>query len=512
MEMQTWMDMSKPLSPGGKQALIFLIISGGILSSFLIGAVATNQLSLSRPRWNVPVLRLGNETILIEAKTSFPLANVNDFSARLVSPLGVFPLDISSITQDLNDIQASASFPAGIKPDVLYDLEISVGGLTDVQRHAVKVLSEYKQEFKVIVWCDTQVGYSEEYENIWEDTYLFIEEMVNQANLIDPEFVMLLGDITETALRSEYQFMYDQCMRLNVPVYVGVGNHDSFDAFEFQRWCGYFNFTFDYGPDYHFIYIDTGIHLDALRDQYLAWLDNDLAAHAATPLNVVMGHAPPYQCSGRDQTRINKNFENLNAEFVNVLNQRNVRNYLYGHDHMDQNKYPNCTIVTEGAQPASMRMLQTASGRESAAYRLLHFKDKQLVNATTRNSTTSYERNQASSFRCFADTSPTNARPDLSSKNLVVDVNASVANDITRAAVPGVDCNVTSRFPEKSFDDFTAMTVGFWITSTGIPNTWSNRTISASAFQRAGSSNEWWIKITFDLANGEGINIKAWGA
>jgi hypothetical protein len=464
-------------------------------------------------------MRLANETILIEAETSFPLAQAGDLSAKLISPLGKYSLVLTTPVLNLNKIQAVASFPGGIRTDVLYDLEISVGGLTDVQRHAIKVLSAYKQEFTAIVWCDTHAGYAEEYADIWQDTYLFIEEMVDQANLINPEFVWLLGDITETALESEYQFMYDQCMRLNVPVFVGPGNHDAFDAFEYQRWCQYFNFTFDYGPDYHFVYVDTGINLDALRDQYFNWLADDLDAHASTPVNIVAGHAAPYQCSGSDTTRINKNFEYLNAEFVELLNQHNVITYLHGHDHKDQNKFgTNCSLVPAGTIPTSMRMLQTASGREDAAYRLLHFKNHQLVNETTRKNATTFERNQCDSFRSFPDVNETITRPDVTKPNLLVTVNASAVNDITQVAVSGVNFTLTSRFPEASFDDFTNMTAGFWISSTLNPSVPANMlytnstTVSVSAVQRVDNPSEWWVEFKFNIANGQTVNITVQGA
>jgi 3',5'-cyclic AMP phosphodiesterase CpdA len=517
--MQTWIPMSKTMSPAGKQALLLVIVSGAIFSSFVIGAAATNQLSLVRPRWNVPSLVLANETITIEAETSFPLAQVGDLSAQLVSPLGTFPLVLSaSPVQSLNTFKVVASFPLNVTKDILYDLRISVGGLTDIQRHAVKVLSAYKQDFKVIVWTDTQVGYSSEYEDVWENTYLFIEEMVNQANLINPEFVWVLGDTTETSLRSEYQFMYDQYMRLNVPVFVGPGNHDCYDTAEYRRWCRYFNYTFDYGPDHHFVFLDTGMNLDALRTQYYTWLQGDLADHATTPVKIVAAHAAPYQCSDRDMTRINKNFEYLNAEFVSLMNDYNVSTYVHGHDHLDQNKYAsNCTLVPAGATPTSLRMLQTASGREAAAYRVLQFEGTHLTNVTSRINSTTFERSQRNSLRSFADTGPTNDRPDITKPNLLVTVNASGVNDITSSAVAAVECNVTSRFPEKSFDDFTNMTVRFTISSTANPaamysSNQSSSIVAVTAVKRIDVVNAWWVEVTFNLANGEGISIKLWGA
>nr|MDO8115651.1 metallophosphoesterase [Candidatus Sigynarchaeota archaeon] len=468
--------MSKTISSIQKHLIGMLVISGVIFSSFLMMSVATNKISLLRPRWNVPTLRLVNETITIEANLDFPLAQVDSFSATITSPFGSYPLVIDSISLNLNSISVIASFPSNVTEDVLYDLEINMGGFHDEQKHAVKVLSSYKTEFKVIVWADTQVGYSEEYDDVWEMTYEWIEEMVNQANLINPEFVLLVGDITETALKSEYQFMYNQCMRLNVPVFVGTGNHDYYGTAEYKRWCQYTNFTFDYGPDYHVVYLDTGMNLDALRDQYFDWLADDLALHASTPVKIVAGHAPPYQCNNNDMTRINKNFEHLNEEVVQLLAQQEVAAYLYGHDHKDKINFGNCTPVPAGAPIDDPWYIQTASGREEGAYRVLHFKDRQMVNVTALVNASTGERAQATSFRVYPrwedKSTPAPVIPYLGAETNVSSVNNPLAQ-----AVTSIDCNVTNRFSEEYFE---GITVRFNILSATDPATFFSSNASAS--------------------------------
>ncbi len=504
--------MAEKRTIAGKQLIGMLVMSGVIFSSFLVIAVATNKVSLLRPRWNVPALRLVNETITIEARSSFPLAQAGDFTATITSPAGSFDLTIESVALDLNAMSVVASFPNNVTEDTLYDLEITVGGLHDEQKHAVKVLSSYKADFKVIVWADTQVGYSEEYEDVWEMSYEWAKEMVNQANLINPEFVLLVGDITETALKSEYQFMYDQCMRLNVPIFVGTGNHDYFGTAEYKRWCQYTNFTFDYGPDYHFVYIDTGMNLDALREQYFNWLADDLAAHSSTPVNIVAGHAPPYQCSGNDRTRINKNFEYLNEEVVQLLEQHDVRAYLYGHDHRDKITYGNCTLVPAGANAGSPWYIQTASGREEGAYRVLHFKERQLFNVTALVNASTGERAQATSFRVYPRWEDKD-QPAPVIPYLGVETNVSSVNNGSAPAVMAIDCNVTSRFTEESFE---GLTVRFNLVSVSDPSTFYSSNASTSitgvrAVKHASVSNTWMLEVRFDLGPGTGINIKAWG-
>ncbi len=496
------------MSPGAKQLLILVVISGALLSTFLALSSATNKVALLRPRWNVPVLCLGNESITIEAETSFPLAQVSDFSANITSSFGTFPLTITASTQNWNSIRATATFPAGVVKDVLYDLKIAVGGFSDEQRHAVKVLSAYKTDFKILVWSDTQVGYSEEYEETWRRTYDLIKEMVNQANLLNPEFVVVTGDITETSLRSEFQFMYDQAMRLNVPVFVGFGNHENFGTAEYKRWCQYYNFTFDYGPDYHFMYLDTGWIMDALKSTYFDWIAGDLQAHASTPVKVLFGHAAPYQCAG-DMTRINKNFEALNEEFIDLLNANSVKAYVYGHDHRFMITDGRCNRIAWNSTSTQTRFMQTADGREHGGFRVLNFANKQMYNVTKANST--YARDQQDGFIVYPEWS-NHALPPSNDSFLYAITNTSAANDLNAAAAISIDCNVTNRW---EFDRFNNVTVRLNIASTADPSalTSCNATIWAvKTYQRDDLANTWLVEFNFLLLEDSTVNIKAWGS
>ena len=499
--------MSRKLSAGAKQALVLLVISGGILSCFLVVSGAENQLSLLRPRWNVPALKLANETIEIDAQTDFPLASVSDFNATLQSPFGNFPLTIQPVSQSGASIHVVASFPSSVIPDVLYDLKISVGGMQDVQRHAVKVLSAYKSEFTFIVWCDTQVGYSQDYEENWIRTYDLVNAMVDAANVLSPEFIILCGDITESAMKSEYQFMYEQCMRLNVPIFIGPGNHDYFGTAEYQRWCQYTNFTFDYGPNYHFDYIDTGMNLDAFRDQYFNWLAADLAAHSSSAVKIVGGHAPPYQCNpGTGGQAFNKNFENHQQDFVSLLDANNVTAYIYGHDHKDKINYGNCTVIPANSTTKKTWFIQTSSGREDGGFRVIHFKNKQMLDVTSLVNASTGQRSQNASFIALPRwTDMKKPQPDYI-PYLETTVNASRANDLSAEPVHAIVCNVTNRFSQETFVN---MTVSLNILSSS-PLIKTNLA-SVKIVKRTDMQNAYTVKFDFTLGPKSSILLNATG-
>lgn len=502
--------MAKTLSAGAKQALVMLVLSGSILSCFFIVSVAANQLTLLRPRWNVPTLTLANETIEIDAQTNFPITSVNDFNATLKSSFGNFPLIIQSVTQNVNTIHAVASFPSNVMRDVLYDLDISVGGMHDEQRHAVKVLTAYKSEFTIIVWCDTHIGYAPDSSQIWTRTYDVFRALVDAANLVNPEFIILCGDITQTGLNSEYQFVYDQCMRLNVPIFIGPGNHDCLDTSEFQRWFQFTNFSFDYGPNYHFDYIDTGIIFDALRDQYFNWLASDLAAHSSSAVKIVGGHAPPYAGDpGTDKDAFSLNFEHLQQQFVNLLETDNVTAYIYGHIHHDKISYGNCTAIPAGSTTNKTWFIETGSGLQDSAFRVMHFKNKHMFNVTSLVNASTGQRSQDASFIALPEWYDWNNPPPVNIPYLEADVNVSKANDLDATPVHTIECNVTNRYSQESF---TNMTVLLNILSSKAPTITSNGSISVLwEKQRTDVPQALTIELQFFLGPHSGIQINATG-
>ena len=127
-------------------------------------------------------------------------------------------------------------------PDVpvydLYDLRVTAdGGLDDVTRHAVKVLAAYPDDFYFVHITDTHLP-----------TYLYYYEsgrrrptarpasacatIINDVNIINPEFVLLTGDLVnegelEDYLGSRYYSRAQQLLgEFQVPVFLTAGNHD----------------------------------------------------------------------------------------------------------------------------------------------------------------------------------------------------------------------------------------------------------------------------------------------
>lgn len=292
------------------------------------------------------------------------------------------------------------TIPADVPFD-LYDLIIRgkrQGGvlLEDSQPHAVSVVQGFKEDFTFVQMTDIHVwgpeakypgastqdknyrhaGYSE------ADGYgaAYYSKAIAQVNLTKPDFAVFTGDYDFSqkwlyqqnyaefpAYRNtifggciyepyfEMDWFYQETMKLDVPVFITLGNHDSYARYNLfntkleedymDSWRNLFGpqyFSFDYGPDFHLLSANSNdwsssqrnlhwaipnvtlapgkwqgqllgggdlfkagwsqaredvIQLSALTGQ-LAWLRDDLAAHQSARMRVVAIHHDPWRDNG----------------------------------------------------------------------------------------------------------------------------------------------------------------------------------------------------------------------
>ncbi|NLM23602.1 MAG: hypothetical protein GX210_05915, partial [Firmicutes bacterium] len=163
--------------------------------------------------------------------------------------------------------------------ECLYDLEVSWNGGRDSQRRAVKVIKEYKEDFNYVVMADVHVGF--EIHSPGRDSVAEFKKAIEEINLLNPEFVLLCGDIVcaqsypgqygmlgadnpeeELWFGHEYERFYHYLQMFEVPVYLVPGNHDGYtqttdDGREYwQAMIGPYYYSFNYG-DIHFVGLDT---------------------------------------------------------------------------------------------------------------------------------------------------------------------------------------------------------------------------------------------------------------
>ena len=215
--------------------------------------------------------------------------------------------------------------PAGV-PEEIYDLSVScdVCG-SDVSRHSVKVIPAFKSSFIFAQISDTHLpshSFSSDAGFSTADTtgMADFDAVIDDLNLIHPEFVLHTGDIVNEGELEEYLGMYEMgralgmLSRLRDPVFLVSGNHDQggwdptpppVGTARLNWWRNFGwrflahppagehhsqDFSFDYGL-LHVIgleaYINNGLYDDyetgtwgaqSFTPEQMSWLSGDIAA------------------------------------------------------------------------------------------------------------------------------------------------------------------------------------------------------------------------------------------
>ncbi len=284
------------------------------------------------PLINIPKIALPGDTLIVEIDLAVP---------EFVQSLS---LSYNEHNYDLSFTELQGSFSFGLRmlqaviPDSilygLYDLKLLCTGMDslDISENSVYVIPEYKDSFSFIHVTDTHLP-SRRYwgeDGVDTDTTEIqdFREVINDINIINPDFVLHTGDFINDgeieelgipSLSRGKKLLHE----LDVPLFLVAGNHDlggwistpASDGTARRTWWKYFgwkylsststtatttqNYSFDYG-NAHFIGLEAYDNYDKWRyDLYgddsfissqLGWLSNDLAEHADADLKVLFYH------------------------------------------------------------------------------------------------------------------------------------------------------------------------------------------------------------------------------
>jgi hypothetical protein len=314
---------------------------------------------IQRPLLNIPALVRPGDTLNINCDAD-PTAT--GWSARLEHELSQVPLTILSSSYDATTLwwTIKAEIPP-VPLYELYDLIVTAdGGIADTTWQAVKVIPEFRDDHYFIHITDTHLPTHLFYYESGADTDTSeindLRAVVDDINIINPEFVLLTGDLVNEGELEDYlnRRYYTRAQKLltefEVPVFLTSGNHDIGgwdstpppDGTARRDWWRFFgwrrlddpppgapwytqNYSFDYGP-VHYVGLEAYDNYDQWRlgiygnasftSGQMDWLDDDLAEASGSISQVLFYH---YDFS--DQIDLNS----LNVEMT-----------LWGHIHYDQ--------------------------------------------------------------------------------------------------------------------------------------------------------------------------------
>ncbi len=358
--------------------------NGDPLAGATVETIADTLTVIQRPLLNIPALVTpgGSFTINCDASSA-----TTGWGAELIHGALHVPLTISGAAYNASTLWwgMTATVPAGIL-DELYDLQVTAdGGIADVVKHAVKVLPAFKTSYYFIQVTDshlpTHLNYGDPGVTTDSTSTLDFRAVVDDINIINPEFVLHTGDLVNEGEMEDYQNYreYSRSKRLlgelQVPVFLSSGNHDLGGwpsnpppaGTARKNWWRFFgwkrlanppagapartqDYSFDYGP-IHFTALEAYIAYDDYLPLYygaqsftsaqLSWLTSDLAAAAGSTSQVLFYH---YDFS----SQIN-------------LGTRGVEMALWGHIHSNSG-----SLTT---QPYNLGTMATVDGKR--AYRMI---------------------------------------------------------------------------------------------------------------------------------------------
>ena len=196
--------------------------------------VADTLTIIQKPIHNIPeiVTPFSEMTILCNADQS-----VNYWEVSLVYEELEIPLSVASsqFSEEYQQWTLTVEIPE-IELSELYDLKVIADSEVDISQNTVKYISEYKDNYSFVHITDTHLPthyYYDEEESLTDTSEVtdFLE-VIKDINLINPEFVILTGDIVNEGELEDFQNRryFSKAKRLlekiEVPVFLVSGNHD----------------------------------------------------------------------------------------------------------------------------------------------------------------------------------------------------------------------------------------------------------------------------------------------
>lgn len=276
---------------------------------------------IQKPLLNIPAFARPGDVFPINCAAS---PTTSGWQAELRHKDKVVPLNILNSSYDASTLwwTLQAEVPAEMVFE-LYDLRVTAnGGIDDTTWNAVSVIPEYRNSYYFVHVTDAHMPdhqFSSSGGAAADSTEMVdMREVINDINLLNPEFVLFTGDaINEGELEEywdwrSYSRVQHLLTELEVPVFLVAGNHDigGWDSTpppdgEARRlWWRFFgwdrlddppvgapyytqNYSFDYGP-VHYVGMEAYNNYDNWRDWIygsdsftsgqLYWLNQDLAA------------------------------------------------------------------------------------------------------------------------------------------------------------------------------------------------------------------------------------------
>jgi len=188
---------------------------------------------IQKPLLNIPFIGTIGDTIeILCLKTE----QINNWSANIQFENINYSLEIFNVQQDGDFYNLFATIPETEFYE-LFDLIVSTGTESDTTKNAVNVIADWKNDYCFVHITDTHLPTHTFSSNSWYDEndsseIVDLREVINDINIINPEFVLITGDLVNEGELEDYQNRryYTKSQKLltefEVPIFLTSGNHD----------------------------------------------------------------------------------------------------------------------------------------------------------------------------------------------------------------------------------------------------------------------------------------------
>ncbi|MCD4817673.1 MAG: metallophosphoesterase [Candidatus Cloacimonetes bacterium] len=323
------------------------VFTGFILNDAPLTWIQTNEITLFteldaigdtityilKPLQNIPVIATPGEEFVIECLAP---ANTTNWNIELLHNTLSIPIDITS---NYFETERELWFITVLVPTIelfeLYDLKVTAtNNIEDITTNSVSIIEEFKDEYYFVHITDTHLPthffYYEEEALTDTSEIVDLREVINDINLLRPEFVLLTGDLVNEGELEDFQNRryFTKAQRilseLEVPFFLVAGNHDLGgwddtpppDGTSRRNWWKFFgwnylenppasspyytqNYSFDYGS-VHYTGLEAYDNYDgfmyniyggeSFTNNQVNWLYNDVSEATNSTSKVIFYH------------------------------------------------------------------------------------------------------------------------------------------------------------------------------------------------------------------------------
>ncbi|MHA2253539.1 MAG: metallophosphoesterase family protein, partial [Candidatus Kariarchaeaceae archaeon] len=274
--------------------------------------------------------------------------------------------------------------------DLQFDATINEGTSTKIEYHSLSVINETKDDYWFIVISDPQHfrdgSYSGGKDDLTGDGN--VTEVFEMLNLLDPEFIIMTGDVTEwtdeVAMQNQKKWILEY---LQVPIFILPGNHDEFEKTGstgnheygsgkgvFQRIYGPMHWTFMYGDHYFASGFSDDQHIQNVLGEE-AWIKDVITnTPSSASMKTFTTHHP---LDGRYYGTTEE--IDIASDIKSWLNTGKFDYYLHGHMHGDY--YSELSGTTHIGTDNCVGSVNTSSEIPGYAtgIRLIHVQDDEFT-------------------------------------------------------------------------------------------------------------------------------------